>query len=142
MEYIEFNDIWCIGLMGNIDKKWMMMSVYKWNVMIGKVVFYFIYLEDLKFKMWNEVIKLELKVVVLVMMDMSGLMGIWEKYMVWSFFFWMICFLCMKYEIVEIEFIVYYIEVKVVLEEDFFFKGESGGIICLFVYWKVFELIN
>ena len=39
-------------------------------------------------------------------------------------------FLRTKYETVEIEFIAHHTEAKVVTEEDFFSKGESGGTIC------------
>jgi len=142
VEHIEFNDIRRTGLMGNIDKKRTMMSAYKRNAMTGKAAFHPIYPEDLKFKTWNEVIKPESKAVVLAMMDTSGSMGIWEKYMARSFFFWMTRFLRTKYETVEIEFIAHHTEAKVVSEEDFFSKGESGGTICSSAYRKALELIN
>ena len=73
--------------------------------------------------------KPESKAVVLAMMDTSGSMGQWEKYMARSFFFWMTRFLRTKYERVEIEFIAHHTEAKVVTEEEFFKKGESGGTI-------------
>ncbi|WP_129705938.1 sporulation protein YhbH [Priestia megaterium] len=142
VEHIEFNDIRRTGLMGNIDKKRTMMSAYKRNAMTGNAAFHPIYPEDLKFKTWNEVIKPESKAVVLAMMDTSGSMGIWEKYMARSFFFWMTRFLRTKYETVEIEFIAHHTEAKVVSEEDFFSKGESGGTICSSAYRKALELIN
>ena len=47
-----------------------------------------------------------------------------------------------KYETVEIEFIAHHTEAKVVSEEDFFSKGESGGTICSSAYRKALELIN
>ncbi|MEW4285553.1 sporulation protein YhbH [Priestia koreensis] len=142
VEHIEFNDIRRTGLMGNIDKKRTMLSAYKRNAMTGKASFYPIYPEDLKFKTWNEVVKPESKAVVLAMMDTSGSMGIWEKYMARSFFFWMTRFLRTKYETVEIEFIAHHTEAKVVSEEDFFSKGESGGTICSSAYRKALEIID
>jgi uncharacterized sporulation protein YeaH/YhbH (DUF444 family) len=69
-------------------------------------------------------------------------MGIWEKYMARSFFFWMTRFLRTKYETVEIEFIAHHTEAKVVSEDDFFSKGESGGTICSSAYRKALELIE
>ncbi|ASB64442.1 UPF0229 protein [Bacillus velezensis] len=84
---IEFNDIRKTGLTGNIDKKRTMLSAYKRNAMTGKPSFYPIYPEDLKYKTWNDVTKPESKAVVLAMMDTSGSMGVWEKYMARSFFF-------------------------------------------------------
>lgn len=142
VEAIEFNDIRKTGLMGNIDKKRTMMSAFKRNAMNGKPGFHPIVPEDLKFRTWNEVEKPESKAVVLAMMDTSGSMGIWEKYMARSFFFWMTRFLRTKYETVEIEFIAHHTEAKVVSEEDFFSKGESGGTICSSAYRKALSLIN
>ncbi|NRD78243.1 sporulation protein YhbH [Bacillus sp. BRMEA1] len=142
VENIEFNDIRKTGLMGNIDKKRTMMAAFKRNAMAGNPAFHPIYKDDLKFKTWNEVVKPDSKAVVLAMMDTSGSMGIWEKYMARSFFFWMTRFLRTKYETVEIEFIAHHTEAKVVSEEDFFSKGESGGTICSSAYRKALEIIE
>src|SRR5699024_10549966 len=65
-----------------------------------------------------------------------------QKYLARSFFFWMIRFLRSKYERVEIEFIAHHTKAKVVSEEDFFSKGESGGTICSSAYLKALELIE
>ncbi|MDA1476117.1 sporulation protein YhbH [Bacillus changyiensis] len=141
-EDIEFNDIRKTGLTGNIDKKRTMLSAFKRNAMMGKPAFYPIFPEDLKFKTWNDTKKPESKAVVLAMMDTSGSMGIWEKYMARSFFFWMTRFLRTKYETVDVQFIAHHTEAKIVSEEDFFSKGESGGTICSSVYRKALELIE
>ncbi|KOR93146.1 sporulation protein YhbH [Geobacillus stearothermophilus] len=142
VQHIEFNDIRRTGLMGNIDKKRTMLAAFKRNAMSGKPGFYPIYREDLKFKTWNEVVKPESKAVVLAMMDTSGSMGMWEKYMARSFFFWMTRFLRTKYETVDIAFIAHHTEAKVVSEDEFFTKGESGGTICSSAYRKALELIE
>lgn len=142
VEDIEFNDIRKTGLMGNIDKKKTMLSAFKRNALRGKPSFYPIYPEDLRFKTWNEKIRHESKAVVLAMMDTSGSMGVWEKYMARSFFFWMTRFLRTKYEKVEIEFIAHHTEAKVVTEEEFFSKGESGGTICSSAYRLALNLIE
>src|SRR5690625_6514680 len=76
------------------------------------------------------------------MMDTSASMGIFEKYVARSFFFWMTRFLRSKYESVEIEFIAHHTEAKVVPEEAFFSRGESGGTICSSAYNKALELIE
>ncbi|GAA3331556.1 hypothetical protein GCM10020331_088620 [Ectobacillus funiculus] len=80
----------------------------------------------------------------LAMMDTSGSMGIWEKYMARSFFSsgWLAFFYVQKYETVDIEFIAHHTEAKVVTEEEFFSKGESGGTICSSAYRKALELIE
>lgn len=96
----------------------------------------------MRYKTWDDIEKPESKAVVLAMMDTSGSMGLWEKYVARSYFFWMTKFLRSKYETVEIEFIAHHTEAKVVPEEDFFSKGESGGTICSSAYRKALELIE
>lgn len=141
-ETIEFNDIRKTGLMGNIDKKRTILSAFKRNAIEGNPGINPILRDDLRFKTWNDVEKPESKAVVLAMMDTSGSMGVWEKYIARSFFFWMTRFLRTKYEHVDIEFIAHHTEAKVVSEEDFFSKGESGGTICSSAYRKALELID
>jgi len=142
VEDIEFNDIRKTGLMGNIDKKRTMLSAFKRNALSGNPSFYPIFPEDVKFKTWNEKVRNESKAVIIAMMDTSGSMGIWEKYMARSFFFWMTRFLRTKYEKVEIEFIAHHTEAKVVTEDEFFTKGESGGTICSSAYRLALDLIH
>ncbi|GLC90486.1 sporulation protein YhbH [Lysinibacillus piscis] len=141
-EKIEFNDIRKKGLMGNVDKKRTILNALKRNAMTGTPQITPIHHEDLRFKTWDEVVKPESKAVVLAMMDTSGSMGAFEKYCARSFFFWMTKFLRSKYETVEIEFIAHHTEAKVVTEEAFFTKGESGGTICSSAYIKALELIQ
>lgn len=139
---IEFNDVRKKGLMGNIDKKRTILSALKRNATEGKATIAPISNDDLRFKTWNEEIKHESNAVVLAMMDTSGSMGNFEKYMSRSFFFWMTRFLRTKYESVEIAFIAHHTKAKEVTEEEFFYKGESGGTICSSAYEKALELID
>lgn len=139
---IEFSDIRKTGLTGNIDKKRTMLEAYKRNALGGEASFAPIYPEDIRFKTWNEKVKPESKAVVIAMMDTSGSMGQWEKYMARSFFFWMNRFLNRNYETVDVEFIAHHTQAKVVSEQDFFSKGESGGTICSSAYRKALELIE
>lgn len=141
-EKVEFNDIRKKGLMGNIDKKRTIITAIKRNALGGKAEISPLHNEDLRFKTWDEVIKPESKAVVLAMMDTSGSMGAFEKYCARSFFFWMTRFLRSKYESVEIEFIAHHTEAKVVTEEAFFSKGESGGTICSSAYKQAIALIT
>lgn len=142
IDKIEFNDIRRKGLIGNIDKKRTILTAIKRNAMKGNAEISPIHNDDLRFKTWNDVIKPESKAVVLAMMDTSGSMGVFEKYMARSFFFWMTKFLRTKYQTVEIEFIAHHTIAKVVTEEEFFSKGESGGTICSSAYEKALELIE
>lgn len=139
---VEFNDIRKKGLMGNIDKKRTIMTAIKRNAMKGKAEISPLHNDDLRFKTWDEVTKPESKAVVLAMMDTSGSMGAFEKYCARSFFFWMARFLRSKYKSVDIEFIAHHTEAKVVTEEAFFSKGESGGTICSSAYYQALALIE
>ncbi len=141
-EKIEFNDIRKQGLIGNIDKKRTILTAIKRNAIKGTAEIMPIHNDDLRFKTWNDVEKPESKAVVLAMMDTSASMGTFEKYIARSFFFWMTKFLRTKYESVEIEFIAHHTQAKVVSEEDFFSKGESGGTLCSSAYEKALELID
>ena len=54
-------------------------------------------------------------------------MGVFEKDMARSFFFWMVRFLRTCYEKVDIVFIAHHTEAKEVSEEAFFSRGRSGS---------------
>jgi sporulation protein YhbH len=139
---IRFNDIRKKGLMGNIDKKRTILEALKRNAKAGNPTIKGISNDDLRFKTWEEVTKPHSNAVVIAMMDTSGSMGIFEKYVARSFFFWMTRFLRTKYERVEIVFIAHHTEAKEVTEEAFFSKGESGGTICSSAYRKALEIID
>ncbi|MFT8318781.1 MAG: sporulation protein YhbH [Sporolactobacillus sp.] len=142
VQSIDYRDIRRKGLMGNIDKRRTILSAIRRNARDGKTQIYPIREEDLRFKTWETIVKPESKAVILAMMDTSGSMGVWEKYIARSFFFWMTRFLRTKYEKVSIQFIAHHTEASVVTEEDFFSKGESGGTICSSAYVKALELIH
>ncbi|GGL43206.1 sporulation protein YhbH [Sporolactobacillus putidus] len=142
VDSIDYRDVRRKGLMGNIDKRRTILQAIRRNAQSGKTQIYPIREEDLRFKTWETSIKPESKAVVLALMDTSGSMGVWEKYIARSFFFWMARFLRTKYEKVSIQFIAHHTEAKIVTEEDFFSKGESGGTICSSAYVKALELIQ
>jgi uncharacterized sporulation protein YeaH/YhbH (DUF444 family) len=79
--------------------------------------------------------------VVLAMMDVSGSMGTQQKYLARSFFFWMVSFLRTLYRQVQIRFIAHTTEAKLVEEEEFFHKGESGGTYCFSAYELASRLV-
>lgn len=140
--HIEYNDIRKTGLTGNIDKKRTMLSAFKRNALHGNEGFYPIYPEDLKFKTWNEKNEKQSSAVIIAMLDTSGSMGFFEKYVSRSFFFWMVRFLKKNYENVKIEYIAHHTKAKLVTEEEFFSKGESGGTICSSAYIEALKLIK
>ncbi len=141
-EAIEFRDIRKKGLSGNIDRKRTLLETLKRNAKKGKPGIYGIMPEDLRYKTWETNYKYESAAVVLAMMDTSGSMGPYEKYIARSFFFWMVRFLRSKYQQVEIAFLAHHTEAKEVTEEEFFTKGESGGTKCSSVYQLALDLIE
>lgn len=92
--------------------------------------------DDLRFRTLEEDIDYQSHAVVLAMMDVSGSMTTMKKYFARSFFFWLIEFLKKIYKKVEIRFIAHHTEAKLVDEDTFFHKGESGGTFC----WSAYQL--
>ncbi|MCL6562916.1 MAG: DUF444 family protein [Firmicutes bacterium] len=72
--------------------------------------------------------------VVLAMMDTSGSMGHFEKFLAKSFFFWTVEFLRRNYPAVEIVFLAHDVRAREVDEEGFFRRGTSGGTVSSSVY--------
>ncbi len=139
---IQFKDVRKKGLMGNLDKKRTILEAMKRHAMKGEKGIKGIAPDDLRFKTWEEVDLPHSSAVVMAMMDTSGSMGNFEKYIARTFFFWMVRFLRTKYENVEIVFIAHHTEAKEVGEEEFFTRGESGGTICSSAYRKALEIMD
>ncbi|MFD2169496.1 sporulation protein YhbH [Tumebacillus lipolyticus] len=139
---IRFTDVRKKGLSGNIDKRRTLIEAIRRNSLSGKRGLSDITPDDLRYKTWEEIEVPHSQAVVLAMMDTSGSMGQFEKYIARSFFFWMTRFLRTKYEHVHIQYIAHHTEAKVVTEHEFFTKGESGGTICSSAYNLALELIQ
>jgi len=138
---ISFNDVRKKGIQTNIDKKRTILEAIKRNARDGSAKLN-ISPDDLRYKTWTEIRKPHSNAVIIAMMDTSGSMGQFEKYVARSFFFWMTRFLRHKYEKVEIVFIAHHTEAREVTEEEFFTRGESGGTICSSAYAKALEIID
>jgi hypothetical protein len=141
-ESVRFTDIRKHGIMSNLDKRRTIKENIKRNAMKGAAEFKDIRPEDLRFKTWEKEIRYESNAVVLAMMDVSGSMGEFEKYIARSFYFWMVRFLRTKYQNVEIVFISHHTEAKEVSEQEFFTKGESGGTKVSSAYQLAMEIIQ
>ncbi len=126
-ESVRFTDVRKKGPMANLDKKRTILENIKRNAAKGDPTFHDLKNEDLRFKIWEPTIKYQSNAVIIAMMDISGSMGDFEKYIARSFYFWMVRFLRTKYNNVQIVFISHHTEAKEVTEEEFFHKGESGG---------------
>ncbi len=142
VETVRFTDIRKKGPMGNLDKKRTILENLKRNAAQGDPSFHDIQTDDLRFKTWETTVRYESNAVVLAMMDVSGSMGDFEKYIARSFYFWMVRFLRTKYTNVQIVFISHHTEAKEVTEDEFFHRGESGGTQVSSAYELALEIIK
>jgi uncharacterized protein len=139
----RFNEIRRTGVMANLDKRRMIMENIKRNARESKAArFGNVRKEDLRFKTWEETNRYESNAVVISMMDVSGSMGEFKKYIARSFYFWMVRFLRTKYDNVEIVFISHHTEANEVNEEQFFTQGESGGTVVSSAYQLALDIIR
>lgn len=139
----HFNEIRRTGVMANLDKRRMILENIKRNAREKKSArFGDVKKEDLRFKTWEENLRYESNAVVIAMMDVSGSMGEFKKYIARSFYFWMVRFLRTKYDNVDIVFISHHTEAKEVSEEQFFTQGESGGTVVSSAYYLALEIIK
>ncbi len=126
-ETVRFTDIRKHGPFANLDKRRTLRENLRRNARRGWPRIGDFANEDLRFKTWERDVKHESNAVVIAMMDVSGSMGTFEKYVARAFYYWMVRFLRTKYDRVEIRFIAHHAEAKEVSEEEFFTRGESGG---------------
>src|SRR3990172_8067099 len=139
----QFNEIRRTGVIANLDKRRMILENIRRNAREGLgAKFGNIKKEDLRFKTWEEVMRYESNAVVIAMIDVSGSMGEFKKYVARSFYFWMVRFLRTKYDNVDIVFISHHTEAKEVTEEQFFTQGESGGTVVSSAYQLALEIIQ
>lgn len=139
----RFNEIRRTGIMSNLDKRRMILENIRRNAREeGRARFGNVRKEDLRFKTWEEDYRYESNAVVLALMDVSGSMGEFKKYIARSFFFWMVRFLRTKYDNVEIVFISHHTEAREVTEEQFFTQGESGGTVVSSAYQLALDVIR
>ncbi|WP_243138233.1 sporulation protein YhbH [Heliorestis acidaminivorans] len=138
----RFNEVRKKGLQGNIDRKRTLLEALKRNARQGKPGFFPVLPDDMRYKTWEVHNERHSNAVVIALMDTSGSMGNFEKYIARSFFYWMTRFLRTKYQAVQIVFVAHHTEAKEVTEEEFFTKGESGGTRCSSAYQLALNIIN
>jgi len=126
-EETVFQDIAERGLPANIDKRRTILRNLKRNALKGKMRIGGFALDDLRYRVWEQVIEKHSNAAVFLLMDRSGSMTSEKKYIVKSFFWWMVKFLERKYENVELIFIAHDTEAHEVEEENFFKISHGGG---------------
>jgi uncharacterized protein len=138
----KFTEIRRVGAMSNLDKRRTILENIRrtareeGQAKLGKFK-----KEDMRYKSWEEELKYESNAVIIAMMDVSGSMSEFKKYIARSFYFWMVRFLRTKYDHVQIVFISHHTEAKEVTEEQFFTQGESGGTVVSSAYKLALEMI-
>jgi hypothetical protein len=139
---VRFNDIRRSGPFSNLDKRRTIRANLKRNAMQGRRGFSDVEMDDLRFRTWETDVRRESSAAVIAMMDVSGSMGAFEKYIARAFYFWMVRFLRTKYDNVEIRFISHHTEAREVTEEEFFTRAESGGTKVSSAYRLALEMIE
>ncbi|HEY3136017.1 MAG TPA: sporulation protein YhbH [Blastocatellia bacterium] len=139
----KFTEIRRAGILANLDKRRSILENMKrraregGDARIGPFK-----KEDLRYKTWDQRMTYESNAVVIAMMDVSGSMGEFKKYIARSFYFWMVRFLKSKYDNVNIVFISHHTEAKEVSEQQFFTQGESGGTVVSSAYRLALDIIG
>jgi hypothetical protein len=141
-EAADFTDVRKKGIWSNIDRKRTLLTLLRRNALKGNPGFNGIRPEDLRFRTWNVRRAPETGAAVIAMMDTSGSMGPFEKFVGRSFFFWMVRFLKANYQNVETVFLAHHTEARETTEEEFFRRGESGGTRCSSVYRLALDVIS
>jgi len=98
--------------------------------------------DDLRYYRVKKTKKRESNAAIICVMDTSGSMDSTKKYLARSFFFVLSRFIKMKYSNVEIIFISHTTTAKVVNENEFFHRAESGGTYISSGLYKAMEVIE
>jgi sporulation protein YhbH len=126
-EETVFQDIAERGLPANIDKRRTVLENMKRNALKGKMKIGSFDLSDLRYRVWENIIEKHSNAAVFLLMDRSGSMTQERKYIVKSFFWWMVRFIEKKHKNVQLVFIAHDTDAKEVEEEDFFTISQAGG---------------
>lgn len=97
---------------------------------------------DLTYRHVSTDIRRESNAVVFCLMDTSGSMDTVKKYLARSFFFLLYQFIRSRYQRVELVFIAHHTTAQEVPEDEFFYKGESGGTMISSAYRRALEIID
>ena len=130
----RFTDLRRRGPLSNLDKRRTLLENIKRNALHGDAVVGHFDDADLRFRVWDDDEQKHANAAVYLMLDISGSMTTPKKYIAKSFFFWMVRFLQLKYQHVEMVFIAHDTDAEVVSEKDFFAISEGGGTRCSSAY--------
>ena len=126
-EETVFHDISKKGLPPNVDRRRTILRNLRRNIANNQPGVGGFIPEDLRFRVWENVLEKHSNASVILAMDRSGSMTLEKKFIVKSFFFWMVNFIRRKYQNVEVVFVAYDTVAREVGEENFFAISEGGG---------------
>lgn len=137
----SFDEVRTRGILPNLDKRKTLYQSMKRSAAkgVGKVAR--IVDEDLRYKVAREREERHSSAAVYLLMDRSGSMTTDKKYIAKSFFFWLVRFLRLKFQTVDLVFITHDTEAQLVEEKDFFTISNSGGTKCSSAYSLALEHI-
>lgn len=98
--------------------------------------------DDVRYWQHRPVDEEEPGAVVLALMDTSGSMGSFEKFLARSFFYWTVRILRTRYPRIELVFLAHDVRAREVDEETFFHRGASGGTVSSSVYRLALEVLE
>jgi uncharacterized protein len=130
----RFTDVRRSGSLANLDKRRTLLENIKRNAARGVPAVGHFHDADLRYKVWDTYEQHQAHAAVYMLMDVSGSMTTSKKYIAKSFFFWMVRFLHLKYQKVEMVFIAHDTAAQVVPEQDFFALPQGGGTRCSSAY--------
>lgn len=140
VEDVEWTDLRNRGIRSNLDRKHTFYEALKRSARQQQP--FRIVEDDLRFKTWEDVEKPHHGAVILAMMDVSGSMGEFEKYVARTFFFWVERFLDKHYPHVEVRYLVHHVDAYEVEKQEFYTIRENGGTRCSSVYEYALNMIR
>jgi uncharacterized protein len=132
IEEYEWTDVRNKGIESNLDRKRTFFEALKRSKSAHQA--FQIIPEDIRYKTWEEQVRPDVGAVIFAMMDVSGSMGEFEKYVARTFFFWMERFIRKQYPKVNLCYLVHHTEAYEVTGQEFYRIRESGGTRCSSVY--------
>jgi sporulation protein YhbH len=126
----QFTDRRKHGMPGNLDKRRSLLENVRRNAAKRQPGVHDLADADLRYRVPDVHQERASQAAVYLLMDWSGSMTTEKKFIAKAVCFWMVRFLRLKYQHVEIVFIAHDTEAEVVTEHDFFGKSEGGGTRC------------
>ena len=133
-EEVEWTDRRRKGMPGNLDKRQTLKENLKRNAVRGEPGIHDFAVDDLRYKVWRVRTEPVAKAAVYLLTDWSGSMTTEKRYIAKATCFWIVQFLRLKYQRVEVVFIAHDTEAEIVSEQDFFGKSAGGGTVCSSAY--------